>query len=73
MSYLAWICGLSNASLQDKLVLEKDINWNNEPTEFKRGRCVVRDEILGDWFVDNEIPVFTQERTYLRTLIPRYE
>lgn len=60
--------GVNNAGMQDLLVLEKGINWNDRPAEEKRGRCAVYDEQA--WRVDREIPVFTQEREYLSSRIP---
>ena len=61
--------GLNTAELQDKLVLEKGINWNNLPTYQKRGSCYVRDE-NGKWFLDNEIPIFRGDgREYVERLV----
>ena len=34
--------GKHSNALQDKLMLEKGINWNDLPTGFKRGRCVLK-------------------------------
>lgn len=61
--------GLNSAELQDKLVLEKGINWNDLPTHQKRGSCYVRDE-NGKWFLDNEIPIFKGDgREYIERLV----
>lgn len=50
--------------IQDMLVLEKGINWNNcSPTQ-KRGFCVKKTE--GGWAVDHVTPIFTQHRDYLQ-------
>ena len=38
--------------IQDMLMLEKGINWNNYPTHQKRGTCVVRNKVIVD---QNEI------------------
>ena len=66
--------------IQDMLMLEKNINWNDFPTNVKRGRCIVK-EIFGiangdgtiskrnRWIVDNEIPIFTQDRDYINNLM----
>ncbi len=43
-------------------------NWNDLATSLKRGRCVRRNE-EGAWFVDNEIPIFTQDRDYITRFI----
>lgn len=61
--------GLNTAELQDKLVLEKGINWNNLPIYQKRGSCCVRDE-NGKWSLDNEIPIFKGDgREYIERLV----
>lgn len=52
--------------IQDMLMLEKGINFNDMPTEFKRGVCCRRDE-TGKWIIDKEIPVFTQDRDYVES------
>ena len=56
--------GKSCSDIQDMLMLQKDINFNDMPTEFKRGVCCRRDE-TGQWIVDKEIPIFTQNREYI--------
>jgi tRNA(His) 5'-end guanylyltransferase len=50
--------------IQDMLMTQKGINFNDMPTEFKRGVCCRRDE-NGKWFLDKEIPIFTQDRDYI--------
>jgi tRNA(His) guanylyltransferase len=54
--------GKNGQQLQDMLH-EKGINWNDASTRFKRGRCVVKR--VDGWVVDNEIPVFSQDRAYI--------
>ncbi len=56
--------GLNVSQVQDKLMLEKGINWNDIETRFKRGTCAVRNE-LGTVGVDWDIPIFTQDRNYI--------
>jgi tRNA(His) guanylyltransferase len=51
--------GLNTSQLQDKLFLEKGINWNELDTVLKRGTCVVKE------LVDYDIPIFTQDRDYI--------
>lgn len=60
--------------IQDMLMLEKGINFNDMPIEFKRGVCCVKkevpctDRLIGhklDWVLDKEIPIFTQDRDYV--------
>ena len=50
--------------IQDMLMTQKGINFNDMPTEFKRGVCCRKDE-NGKWFIDTEIPIFTQDREYV--------
>ena len=57
--------------IQDKLMNEKDINWNDCPTFFKRGACVVRNN--NDWSLDLEIPIFTQDRYYIERCLKIHE
>jgi len=46
--------------IQDMLMLQKDINWNDTQTYFKRGWCITKNGL------DEEIPIFTQDRNYIR-------
>lgn len=76
----------SQKSLQNKgneemhdMIHAKGENWNDLPTRWKRGRCIVKvkydahvknDHFEGDverskWVVDNEIPIFTKDRRYI--------
>ena len=50
-------------NIQDMLMLDKGINFNDERTDFKRGACCYKQD--GDWIVDREIPIFTQDREYI--------
>ena len=56
--------GLNTDQVQDLLFKEKGLNWNDLPTWQKRGACVIIKE-GGQWGVDNEIPVFSQDRNYI--------
>ena len=62
--------------MQDMLMLEKSINWNDLPVWQKRGWCVLRTQRLvntegGDEITrtsiqpDWEIPIFTKDREYV--------
>jgi len=57
--------------IQEKLFIEKDINFNDFKTHYKRGSCVIKKEIEANgvvrnkWFIDTEIPIFTQNRDYI--------
>lgn len=63
--------------IQDTLVTEKDINWNDFPTHQKRGTCCIKEEYYIDstlirtrWIIDEEIPVFKgEDRDYIEKLI----
>lgn len=61
--------GVNNSGMQDMLMLEKGINWNERPAEEKRGRCAVYAD--QGWSIDREIPVFTQQREYLSSRVTR--
>lgn len=60
--------GKSCNEIQEMLWSVCGINWNDYPASWKRGRIVRK--VDGKWEVDNEIPVFTQEPDYLRSMIP---
>lgn len=61
--------------IQEKLFQEKGINFNDLPVYQKRGSCVVKeqyqkeDAIRRRWMVDEDIPIFTQDRDYIEKLI----
>lgn len=69
--------------IQDMLMLQKNINWNDFPTHQKRGTCVIKsdeyaepnelgDVAIGDsrWIIDKDIPIFKGEgREYIDKLI----
>lgn len=40
------------------------VNWNDMETYYKRGRCIVKHDKFG-WIVDDEIPIFSQDRSYI--------
>lgn len=60
--------------IQDMLMLERGINWNNFQTHLKRGSCCIRktsEESDGTkWVVDTEIPIFKGDgRKYIDDLV----
>lgn len=61
--------GKSTSQVQDMLMLEKGINWNDTPTKFKRGVCVVSDE--NGFHIDEEPPIFSQDRNYIERYLVR--
>lgn len=71
----------SISDIQDMLMLEKHINFNDMPTAFKRGVCcyktlpvninidaITKEEKVvqrSKWVIDDEIPIFTQDPNYV--------
>jgi tRNA(His) 5'-end guanylyltransferase len=57
--------------VQDMLMLEHGVNWNDIPTWMKRGACVYQRpdynmfQSSPRWFVDDDIPIFTQDRHFV--------
>lgn len=56
--------GKSCNDIQDMLMIQKNINFNDMATAFKRGVCCIKTENEG-WVIDTEIPIFTQDREYI--------
>lgn len=78
------LSGLKCNQLQDKMFTEKGVNWNDLSTYQKRGACAVKrmmkkkvkfkdgSSTLVDrpqWVIDLNIPVFTQDRDYVNSLL----
>ena len=74
--------GKSCNDIQDMLMTQKSINWNDYATTLKRGSCCIKKTIqdpdvdikdgaypVTKWVIDNEIPIFTQDRNYVERLI----
>lgn len=77
--------GKSCNNIQDMLMTQKGINWNDYATTLKRGSCCIKvddgltayDEVgnicgytqRSKWVIDNEIPIFSQDRNYIEKLI----
>ena len=61
--------------IQDMLMVQKGINWNDYLAEYKRGVCCIKEEYKLDgglrsrWIIDLEIPIFTQNREYVEERI----
>ena len=69
--------------IQDMLMLERGINWNDLPSHLKRGTCCIKKEVQDErfdikdgayprsiWVIDTEIPIFKNEdRNYIEKLI----
>lgn len=67
--------GLNGKEMQDKLMLEKGLNWNDLPVWQKRGVCIKKElyekngALRSNWAVDQETPIFTQDRNYIEQFI----
>lgn len=60
--------GLSCNDIQNKLLTEKNINWNDFPIVAKRGTAVLKGK--NSWYLDNEMPILKGEfREYVDRLI----
>ena len=62
----------SCSMIQDMLHEQKGINWNDYPTECKRGTCCIKVNIeserikASNWIIDKEIPIFKgEDREYI--------
>lgn len=71
--------------IQDMLMTQKDINWNDLPTYQKRGSCCVRNHMISEpygnrmldrnageneWVIDKNIPIFKgEDRKYIDDLV----
>jgi tRNA(His) 5'-end guanylyltransferase len=80
--------GKSCDNIQDMLMTQKNINFNDMPAEFKRGVCCYKKQediininfqtkeevrsIRSKWIIDTEIPIFTQDRTFIDQFIYLY-
>lgn len=60
----------NNNQVQDMLMLEKGVNWNDIPTWQKRGTCAFRNPVPGSegsapFILDENPPIFSQDRNYV--------
>jgi tRNA(His) 5'-end guanylyltransferase len=62
---------LNVKEMKEKLIVEKNLDWDNLPTWQKRGACITKQTYLKDnvnrnrWIVDKEIPIFSNDREYI--------
>jgi tRNA(His) 5'-end guanylyltransferase len=74
------IQNVNTSVMQEKLFSEKGINFDKEPTWFKRGWCVEKQGIMITapnglgvtrqlWTDNLEIPIFTQDREYITRFV----
>jgi tRNA(His) 5'-end guanylyltransferase len=68
--------GKNMDEVQEMLFSQKQINFNDFPTQNKRGTCVIQKPqevepgvIRNVWVEDKEIPVFTADREYIEHLL----
>ena len=70
--------GKSCNDIQDMLMVQRGINFNDMPTEFKRGVCCVRAEqvptdnttpVRMKWIIDKEIPIFSKDFNYIEKYV----
>lgn len=71
--------GKSCNKIQDMLMLEKGINWNDFPAYQKRGSCAIKQikdtsngegDYRTEWIIDKDIPIFKgEDRNYIEELI----
>jgi tRNA(His) 5'-end guanylyltransferase len=72
--------GKNCSDIQDMLMIENGINWNDYPTHLKRGSCCIKkpfiinegteqETVRNKWVIDTEIPIFTQDKDYVNKLI----
>jgi tRNA(His) 5'-end guanylyltransferase len=57
--------GMNVTNVQDMLMTVHDVNWNDVPVRFKRGQCVVPGCLTGKSVIDDQPPIFTQDREYV--------
>lgn len=69
---------LSCDELQNKLITEKDVNWNNCSTVQKRGTCCYKiletpETKHKKWFLDEEMPTLSSNRDFVLSKIEEYK
>lgn len=60
--------GIGTKELQNKMLTEKNVNWNDYKTDEKRGIAAIKDN-EGKWFIDELTPIFTEDRDYINRLV----
>ncbi len=71
---------VSSNELQDKLFVEKDINWSKLPVWQKRGLSIKKEEYLKSTtegtavtrkrlIIDHDTPIFTKDRDYIEQFV----
>lgn len=70
--------GKNNSEVQDMLMLEKGVNWNDIPTWMRRGTCITNKGISPfssamQYVIDDNIPIFTRDRFYIEECMLTHE
>lgn len=60
--------GIGTKELQNKMLVEKNVNWNDFEVDEKRGIAAIKDN-QGKWFTDKTTPIFTEDREYINRLV----
>jgi tRNA(His) 5'-end guanylyltransferase len=60
---------MNNKKIPDmhEMLHKKKLNWNDYPTEQKRGRCIVKTK--NGWTIDREIPIFNEQPSYIEKFL----
>lgn len=71
--------GKNGSEMQDMLMLQKGINWNDTPTKYKRGMSCIRKLVdietpngivkRNKWVIDEEMPIISKDREYIEKLL----
>lgn len=59
---------VNTRDLQNKMLEEKGVNWNDYPATHKRGTSCIKDDEQG-WILDKDMPILTQDRAYVEDRI----
>lgn len=64
----------SNKEILDMLN-EKGIDFEQMPGEFRNGVCCVKtgDEEKKHWCIDNQVPIFSEDKEYIQKHIPKFD
>lgn len=66
-----------NVNEMQEMIFQKGINWNNYDNYLKRGRIIMKRQyqienlIRTEWYTNDQIPIFTQDREFINNLIPK--
>lgn len=72
--------GKNCKDIQDMLMVEKGIDWDDYPIHLQRGSCCIKttfkinegtgeETVRTKWVIDNETPIFTQDKDYVNKLV----